>query len=578
MDTATLIGTLRTSYELHSFHGEFWLVVRTASDAREIEELAQTLMERGDVEGVRIARRLEYVDHGYTAVTIIAKRLRPGVLEADPLQVANPGRDASWCEKPEDFAGDQQRQVIRAFFAKYLDEKRLTPLEVLHYEVHAKALDQAGTTVQGALQRIASQQVRGTKQSAVSRLKELMALEEEGLRRLTAAAKDNPPVTVAPRGLGALAASLASGGGDPAPALYRGIAKYLADAKTWLEKLNRLFLLFEPDLSVREVRLLDGIAAEILASAHALKELSGEGKTRFDLVTNLVDLYSGTLGKEADTGFQKGSWPPGVLAMSKLLADGVLPRALGELRHGILRHLVARIPLRGTGGLTDEIQAAKDLRAHMAARAPTLVRDEEILDALAIRVDRQIQPESMAELLNPARTCTTKIEVILALVEQVPGEAPKAKLAPYLRSLMSPEEMIRDAGAMAARAGAIGPIAGIARRIAESGIPDPQRAELVQILDTALFEMIRADLMGNQSVPFADRILHLIRNAGALPEGRARQLARDTLTLALKRPEFILNYLERFRAPAEKRQAYLRLRQELLDCGLVDKALVPAAA
>lgn len=572
MDKAQLIGPVRTSFELHSYHSDRWLVVKTSADPREIEAAAQALIARGEVDGIRIARRMEYVEHGYTGSVIVAKHLRPGVTDLDPLQVANPGRDASWCEKPEDFVGDEQRRVFRMFFAKYLDEKRLTPLEILHYEVHAKALDQAGTTVQGALQRIASQQVRGTPQSAVARLKELMSFSDEGLRRLVAAAKNNPPVTVAPGKLASLAASIAGSGADPAPVLYRGIARHLADARSWVEKLDRLFLLFDTSLSVREVRLLDSLAAEILASPFALKELSGEGRSRFDLVTNLADLYSGQLGK----GTQTGGWPPGLIAMSGLLAEGVLPRSLGELRHGLLRHLYARLPLRGDGGLRDEVQAAIDLRAYLSQKAPSLAKDEEIVDALAVRIDRLIQPEAIADLLASARTNTAKIDLLMTIVEQVPGKAPKGKFAPYLRSLVIPEELVRDAGCLNNRPAAIAPLGTIAKRIADSDMPDPQKSELLGIMDAALYELLRSDLLSNQSVPFADRILFVIRNCGGLPDGKTRQLAAETLTTALKRPEFILNYLERFSAAAEKRDAYLRLRNDLLNGGLVDRALVPA--
>ncbi|MBJ7416431.1 MAG: hypothetical protein JHC88_13440, partial [Niveispirillum sp.] len=52
-------------------------------------------------------------------------------------------------------------------------------------------------------------------------------------------------------------------------------------------------------------------------------------------------------------------------------------------------------------------------------------------------------------------------------------------------------------------------------------------------------------------------------------------LAADQLTQALKRPEFILNYLERFPGATERRDAYFKLCNAMLESGLVDKSLLP---
>ncbi|WP_404325599.1 hypothetical protein [Aerophototrophica crusticola] len=265
MDGKSLIGTVETVYELHSFHGDTWLLVKDSPDLRQLEPSAALLVQRNEVDGIRLVRRMDYRDHGFSTTVTMVKRLRSGVQETDPLARANPGRDASWCDKPEDLLGDVQRQVMRAFLAKYLDERRLTPLEVLTYEVHAKALDNAGTTLQGALQRIASVQVRGTKQTAVARMKELMAVIEAGVTKLLQASRNNPPPPIPADGLLALSKTLGNGP-EVGLKLCRAVAHHLADAKTWTEKLDRLFRLWAPDLTVREMRVLDSIGAEILAS------------------------------------------------------------------------------------------------------------------------------------------------------------------------------------------------------------------------------------------------------------------------------------------------------------------------
>ncbi|MDG5494220.1 hypothetical protein [Niveispirillum sp. BGYR6] len=566
VDKDKLIGTVRTVFELHSFHGDTWLVVRESPDLRQLEPSAAMLVQRAEVDGIRLVRRTDYIDHEFTTTVTMVKRLRAGVQEADPLARANPGRDASWCDQPDDVLGDVQRQVMRVFFAKYLDEKRLTPLEVLTYEVHAKALDGAGTVVQGALQRLASIQVRGTKQTAVSRMKELMALADNGLARLLRNAKTGPALAIGPGGLAALFDAYKGPADQLVPALYRALAAYLADTKNWVEKLDRLFQLANPALSSREMRLLDSLAAEILASPFALKELAGQETTRLDLVLKAIDLYVGNLAREG------GVQLPGVRALSTLLADGALPRTLAELRLGLLRHLHARLPLRSDRGIRDEMQATVEVLTHLRRKAPALARDEEVLEALSQRADRLIQPEAMSELIGPIRSTLTRAETVLSLAESAPGDAPKAKIATYLRPLIAPEDIIREEGS---RLEAIKTLATLARRVAMSGMPVGLRREMLDILDTAIFENIRTEILSSQTMNYTDRILAIIRLCGGLPEGRARQLAGDQLTQALKRPEFILNYLERFPGAQERRDAYFKLCSAMAESGLVDKSLVP---
>lgn len=567
MDKQKLIGAVQTVYELHSFHGDLWLVVRESADLRQLEPSAAMLVQRNEVDGIRLVRRSDYKDHEFTTTVTMVKRLRHGVIESDPLARANPGRDASWCDKPEDLMGDVQRQMFRTFFAKYLDERRVTPLEILNLETHAKTLDGAGTVVQGALQRLASVQVRGTKQTAVSRMKELMNIAENGLSVLVKEAKGNPPMKIGSAGLAGIADAYKGPPEALTRTLYRAVAAYLADAKGWVEKLDRLFQLASPDLSTREMRVLDSLAAEILSSPLALKELAGQEKSRLDLVLNAVDLYVGNLG--ADNGDEQ---PAGVKALSTLLAEGVLPRTMAELRLGLLRHLHARLPLRSDRGIRDEMQATVEVMNHLRRHAPSLARDEEVLEALAQRADRLIQPEAMSELIGPMRGVMIKAETVLSLAEEAPGDAPKAKIATYLRSLIVPEDFIREVGN---RMEAIKTLGSMARRIVMSGMPAASKREMAEILDSSIFDNIRTEILGNQSMNYTDRILTIVRLCGGLPEGRARQLAADQLTQALKRPEFILNYLERFPGANERREAYFKLCNAMLESGLVDRSLLP---
>ncbi|MBJ7418386.1 MAG: hypothetical protein JHC88_23545, partial [Niveispirillum sp.] len=81
------------------------------------------------------------------------------------------------------------------------------------------------------------------------------------------------PIKIGPGGLLEVVSAYKGPPEGLSRALYRAVAAYLADAKSWVEKLDRLFQMFTPDLSLREMRVLDSLAAEILASPLALMEL-----------------------------------------------------------------------------------------------------------------------------------------------------------------------------------------------------------------------------------------------------------------------------------------------------------------
>ena len=196
-----------------------------------------------------------------------------------------------------------------------------------------------------------------------------------------------------------------------------------------------------------------------------------------------------------------------------------------------------------------------------------------MLEALATRIDRLIQPEAMRDLLAQGRGINAKIELLLNLIETAPGDAPKAKMAPYLRSLIVPDDIIREYGGR--RPETVKPLATIAKRIAAASLPDAAKQEMLEILDGSLFELIRTEILSNQNLPFADRMLALVRHCSGLPEGRARSLASDNLTQAMRRPEFILTYLERFSGAQERRDAYFKLCDALMESGLVAPSLVP---
>ena len=562
-----LVGTVSTGFELHSFHKEQWLLVKDSPDLRELQPVAALLVERQEVDGIRLVRRRDYVDHGFATTTTILKKLRGGVAEVDPLMPATPGRDLTWCDTTADFRKDAQREVMRTLLAKYLDDQHLTPIEILYVEANAKALMNAGTTVQGALQRLSSLQVRGTRQSAVDRLKELMALADKAFLDLQMEIKEHGTPDLANGQLGKVVAAVDPEGTNPS-SIYRAMALHLKGAKTYAEKLDRLFRLVSPSPGFAELRLVDTFAAELLSSPLALKELREGQGTRYDLVLNLIDLHAGRVGDVEK--------PPGIALMSAFLQYGILPRTLAEMRFGVLRHLHARVPLREKD-LWSEVQSVRDMVAHMNATAPGLAADEEVQDALQQRLDRLIQPEAMGEYLGGGRGVLAKIDKLVDLLDALPSPVARSRVAPYFKTLVVADDILREGG-NGVRPNGLPALSNVIRRVSAAPMPDAAKRELLEPLDSAAADVARLEIMGQQQVPYYDRVLSLLRNCAGMPEGKGRQFAVETMAMALKRPEFMPNYLQRFKQPEAQKKALDDMMAALKDSGLVPPAMMPTAA
>lgn len=562
-----LIGAVATAYELHSFHGDQWLLVKDAPGLRELQPVAALLVERKEVDGIRLVRRRDYIDHGFSTTTTILKKLGQGINETDPLALASPGRDLTWCDSTADIRKDAQREVMRTLLSKFLDDTRLTPIEILYHEENAKKLLNAGTQMQGALQRLASLQVRGTRQSAVDRMKELMALVDKAFVELQAEIKDRGTPDLANGQLGKAVAAADPGGTDASP-VYRALALHMKGAKTYPEKLDRLFRLISEVPSFAELRIVDTFAAELLSSPLALKELREGQGSRYDLVINLIDLHAGRVGDVEK--------PPGIKLMSAFLQYGILPRTLAEMRYGVLRHLHARVPLREKD-LWSEVQSVRDMVAHMNATAPALAADEEMQDALQQRLDRLIQPEAMGEFMGGGRGVIAKIDKLCELLDALPSPVARSRVAPYFKTLVVADDILREGG-NGVRPNGLPAVSSVIKKVGAAPIAEAAKRELLEPLDGAMLDVMRLEIMGQQQVPYYDRILSLLRNGAGAPEGKARQFAVDTMAMALKRPEFMPNYLQRYNRPEAQKKAFDEMMSALKESGLVPASMMPTAA
>ncbi|HEV7370509.1 hypothetical protein [Arenibaculum sp.] len=553
-------------YELHTRDGDGWTLAAEACDPDSLVRMAAGVLRDGAKGGGRVVRCWRFPEYDHAERTVLHAWPRAAAGEAVS------GRDggaegAAPCLSVDDLYAEPARAAIAVHLARFLEPRRLTPVELLHSTRSAGELTTHHAMLEGAVQRAAMSQVAGTGMRANRRQLELMDLVHAAFARLSAIERQTPLTAVEGRGLAAVAAGIEASCGAQAPFhLMRALAAHLGDAPTWTAKLGRIGDLVGDGLAVRHYRLLDTVAAEIVRSPAALRELAGAQRAEAVLAT-LVALHAG-----------RPPGPPGgdaaaLARFAAMVGAGLAPRTRTGLRLRLLEELHRPTQLRPGEDLFQELDALDGLARSMAEHSPALARDEEIREAIELRAGRALQSDRLDATLAPARLAADRLDRFARLIARTPGEANRRRLRALLeggvpaRVLM--RELVPDGPS---RADGVPALAGVLHRLEEAGIGPGQGGALAREVEDALLDVLRRDVLGVRR-PLADRVDHLVRTCAKVPlaPGRCRDFVADVLRRALAAPDFADAYRQRF-GEAEGRDALLRLQRLLVAAGACEPA------
>ncbi len=562
-------GTETTvDFALHTITGGRWVQIQTHPDGTALAALAQRLISEGEAEGVRVVRRVTHLDFDCVTWRYLFRWVRGGVTEPDPsIPVLEQGRPVAPCASHEDFVTDEARAHIFPHVAKYLEENRLTLLELLHVEATADLALNAGSLVQTAVQRIAVLQCAGTQKSVATRVKELDVLLTARMRKLREATQSGSPFPFQPGKFGEqIAAIEEKHGPDAVHHTYRAFAHYLAGGRNWGDKVERLFELYEPDLEPRHAQSFDRLGAEMLAHAATLREvLVVAGRRRVDRVIAHADLLAGRFAKPLDL------LPIGLRAMGKLLAEGSIPRCRAALFDRFVREIGSRVNLGNENSLYDEFEAMNHLIDHLKTKHPALYKEPVVADAILDRVDRMCHHERIAEYLAGVKGIAERLDRLLGLGAIAPLPVCKQRIAGHMRALMKAEDLVREyVQPQKDKANAIPVLAKLGDRIVQVGFEQQVETYLLGVLDTILVDVIKSDVL-KARIPPLERMQKLIRlcSLPPLPPGRARRIVAETIGAGMASPEFEKSYVERFPVPQERDLALVKLKEILKNAGLL---------
>ncbi|MEI6986316.1 MAG: hypothetical protein WCK65_09310 [Rhodospirillaceae bacterium] len=552
-------GEIRITYEMHSFRDQAWYRLNTWSYRAEAMAAVEQLCADQTVDGVRLVRVDEYVDFGFFDNVIVFKRMISDISEVDPLAPAiEPGLPFCW-RQVSDYFQDRGRDELRAQLSRYLEDKRITTLELVHSEKHSIDLDNAGTVLQGVFQKIAVSLAQSGKASAASLFKDMMALWSQLVLQLRNDANANKVMRLEPGRFVEVAAQLDKQFGVEAGSyhLNRAIGAYLLDAKTWLEKLDRLGQLYEVELERRHIRILDAQTADIFSAAGPYRELLEDGCDRVSAMCTVGSLYGGTF-KPAS-----GTLPRGVATLNSLISDGRMPRTRSALRKRVLREVLSRQPLLPGRTLMQELEALNSIVHHFVANAHSLVKDEEVTDAIVNRATRSMTLQGVSECIGSAQKVTEKLAVLSRLASLAPGPVNKAAVFRYFRAAMPPDDLVRICLREASnRLAAVATLAEVQRMLVAAPIDDLTRTEALNAVDVVLLDIFKTDILLAPNRSYADRMVLLFKVCSSikLGEGKARALVVETIGREFRNPKFLPQFKQRFKSEAEARDILIKVK------------------
>ena len=208
-------------------------------------------------------------------------------------------QDASYCEQLVDYYALHARLVVGRLLRPFLDDERVTALELLHDYTRLRRLMRDDRLYPLALNHVASLQARLADRPAAERRAEIDRAVQQIIERARGShAYAGLSRALAEGGLPAARTALPAGA-TPDQArlqLSAAIARYLRDHGDWTDKLQALLdLVAGADGSEAGCALIDEAVAEILQSADAVEALLGHAPNLADRLVARIQLARGAL-------------------------------------------------------------------------------------------------------------------------------------------------------------------------------------------------------------------------------------------------------------------------------------------
>jgi hypothetical protein len=504
-------------------------------------EIAKQLMAAENATGVKVVKETYHTDTGdYQTLKIFEDGHNKMKVEV----AAEDAPHALPCFMPDDLYSYHARSTMGRLLADYLARQKLTITELIHRADALEKLEATGTVYQHAIQKVAVAQAANTQTPVQSIVKSLNELSTKAMERVYRDEKRNYFPKAAAGGFAALARGLMEKS-DKSYLLNGAIARFLADAGNWDEKLMRLLSILkevegDDATSLLLLSAVDSIGAEILNGSAALHELIGHTENLGESLFLLVHLFLGQKMEGARTG---------IAAVTQHFAADDLPESRTAVANRILAELKS-VKRLCPNDLVDELKTLRKIANKLVLGQGKYLSNEDLIAAFTLRSKRLVANEAVAEHLQEAAQPDAKIERLLLIEENIIGIENKRQLsaffAPIITSSAFEAQFLFAKTPVLARLQRLTELQTRARR---SGFADLQKQEICDALDKIASEAEgRAKLIEGVEAKAANNVekaIALLRlcSGGVLTEGRLMTRARNSILSCMGQAGFMTGYV-----------------------------------
>lgn len=519
-----------------------WKLKDIISHRDEAVKLAQTLMAEGAATGVKVIKETY---NGETGDYLTLKIFEDGHNKASLDPAAEDVPSTLPCFKPDDLYSYHARATMARLLSDFLARQKLTVTELIHRADALEKFEATGTVYQHAIQKVAVAQAASTKKPVQQIIKDLNELATKAINRVYRDERRKYFPTVEAEKFRGVADSLA-GDSDGAYVLNGAIAKFLAGAEGWDEKLVRLLAVLEqgkdssPGASLLR-NAVDGIASEMLNGSAALHDLIGNHENLGEALTTLIHLF---LGQARSDGEPKEA----ITVLTAHFANDDLPAARTAIASRIMAELKSIKRLCG-GSLLEEIAVLRRIANKLVLGQGKYLSHEDLIAAFTMRSRRLVTYEGLARFLEPMEKPDEKLETLLTIEESIIGAENKRQLAnvmlpiitgaPFMNRFLEPTMPILVR---------LHRLVELQQRVLRSGIQDNKRREIAQAIDKHACEAenrsrILETIAAKNTSP-VEKVVTVLKlfTSDMLTEGQLSHKARGLILSHLGKPGFVADY------------------------------------
>jgi hypothetical protein len=397
---------------------------------------AEAMMKEGKVAAVKVTKEtLDEESREFQSISILSL----GATEmAKPKKIKE--NNEPLCVAPQDLYTVHAREKIGRLLEAWLERRGATPFELLHRADLVEELENSGTDLQHAIQKVAIPEAQARGLSVHELMRTFQSLVERAIERLLKDCRKGVMPDLDKEGF-ARAAERVSKEPDRAYLLGAGVAVSIAPARNWTEKITRLLDLADAAPVTGPPRALALIVieqplAEILGSKVGLDDIIGKDLDlggRLAAMTRLcaVDPVEALMHIEPSVA----KIMPPMSATAERLAKWLATEDFQSVKVAIAKRVVKELTgprrLRPTDA-EGEIAVMRALAMALTAAAGTLIPLDDVQEAFTTRSRMLVTGDFVEAYLGRERSAREEAEALVWLVENVIGGANKRQAARYL--------------------------------------------------------------------------------------------------------------------------------------------------